>query len=163
MDMSKVNELEKIATKINLKLRLNNSALILKIPVPIIYTSKGLIAQPSTVDYTGIVQGGQFIAYDAKECMSKTSFPLSNIHQHQLEYLEMVRDLGGLAFFLIHMKTIYPDKGYIVPTSLVHKYWYGNERRSIPVSDLSDAWLTPLTEEYIIKIQEMKDVLLDRD
>ena len=52
----KVNELEKSANAANWKYRKKKKALILKVPVPILYTRKGLIAQTSTVDYTGLVQ-----------------------------------------------------------------------------------------------------------
>lgn len=98
---SRGSELEKKANKVNLKKRLDKKALILKIPVPIIRTRKGLIPKPSTVDFAGLLEGGTFIAFDAKETKVKTRFDLKNIHQHQLEYLNAVRDLGGLAFFLV--------------------------------------------------------------
>jgi recombination protein U len=94
-------ELEKRANKLNLKKRLNKEALILQIPVPIIMTKNGIVPKQSTVDFAGLIKGGKFIAFDAKETKVKTRFDLSNIHQHQLEYLMMVRELGGLAFFLI--------------------------------------------------------------
>lgn len=95
------NELEKKAEKANLVSRQKKQSLILKVPTPMLITNKGLIPQQSTVDYVGILQGGLFIAYDAKETQSKTSIPLQNIKQHQLDYLNRVNDLGGLAFFMI--------------------------------------------------------------
>lgn len=158
--MSKTNELEKLANKTNIKLRQNNIALIMKVPVPIMYTAKGLVAQASTVDYTGLILGGKYVAFDAKECQSKTSFPLANIHQHQLLYLELVQKLGGLAFFMIHLKTLYPDKVFITPISLVQQYWYKNNsnRKSIPVKDFQDRWLTDIND-YIDKIKEIENEL----
>jgi len=120
--MLKVNELEKKANKTNLRYRKLKQALILKVPTPILYTRKGLVAQQSTVDYTGLMKGGQFIAFDAKETQSKTSFPLANIHQHQLTYLELVEELGGQAFFLIHFKKLTTTQAYITPIPLVSRY-----------------------------------------
>ena len=131
----RVNQLEKRANKANLNYRKAKEALILKVPVPILYTSKGLIAQRSTVDYTGLIKGGKFIAFDAKETKSKTSFPLSNIHDHQLNYLELVEELGGIGFFLIHFTQLYDNEAFVTPLSIVKKYWYGNTRKSIPIKD----------------------------
>lgn len=99
--MQRGKKLEKKAEALNLKQRIEKKSLILKIPVPMIFTKKGLIPQPSTVDFAGLLKGGQFIAFDAKQTKVKTRFDLGNIHQHQLEYLNLVRDLDGLAFFLI--------------------------------------------------------------
>ena len=85
--MQRKNELEKRANKANLKYRKSKKAVIQKVRTPILYTRKGLIAQQSTVDYTGIIAPkGQGIAFDAKETKNKTSFPLKNIHQHQLNF-----------------------------------------------------------------------------
>jgi recombination protein U len=137
--MKKTNELEKRANKANLKYRKTKKALIQKVPTPILYTRKGLIAQQSTVDYTGILAPkGRGIAFDAKETKIKTSFPLANIHQHQLNFLELFEALGGVAFFLIHFKSIYDDKAFKTPVSLVKKYWDGDERKSIPFEDFKE-------------------------
>ena len=37
--------------------------------------------QPSTTDYNGVYKG-RHIDFEAKETRNKTSFPLSNIHEH---------------------------------------------------------------------------------
>ena len=49
---------------------------------------------PSTTDYNG-VYNGYYIDFEAKETKNKTSFPLNNIHAHQVE----------------HMKNTYHQKG----------------------------------------------------
>lgn len=144
------NQLEKSAEKVNLKYRKAKKALILKVPVPILVTAKGLIAQSSTVDYTGIIKGGQFLAFDAKETQSKTSFPLVNIHQHQLTYLQIVEDLGGIAFFLIHFKKVYEKQAFITPIPVVTKYWEGlMGRKSIPLKGFNKKWLVNI-DDYLI-------------
>ena len=156
--MLKGNELEKSAARANVAYKKNNKALILKIPVPILYTKNGLVAQQSTVDFAGLIHGGQFIAFDAKETKSKTSFPLSNIHQHQLNYLEIVQNLGGISFFLVHFKELHADKAYITPLSLVQFYWHGGSRKSLPISDFPDTWLVD-PQNYLTKVIEMKEIL----
>jgi recombination protein U len=157
----KINELEKLANAENIKLRKDEEALILKVPVPILYTNKGMIVKQSTVDYVGIIKGGTFVAYDAKETESKTSFPLANMEQHQIEYLRFVKNLGGLAFFLIHFKNLYKDKMFITPLSLVTHYYDNKEgRRSLPIKDFNLNWLTPINT-YLTKVLEMKEELLN--
>lgn len=43
---------------------------------------------PSTTDYNGVYQG-YYIDFEAKETKNKTSFPLNNIHDHQVEHMKM--------------------------------------------------------------------------
>ncbi len=44
---------------------------------------------PSTTDYNG-VWNGYYIDFEAKETESKTSFPLKNIHDHQIKHMKAV-------------------------------------------------------------------------
>lgn len=146
-----VNQLEKKANAVNLKYRKAKKALVLKVPIPILITPRGLIAQTSTVDYTGVIKGGKFLAFDAKETQSRTSFPLANIHQHQLTYLEIVEELNGIAFFLIHFKALYKNRAYVTPISLISSYWDGKKgRKSIPIKVFKDGWLVDI-DNYLTK------------
>jgi recombination protein U len=154
----KGNELEKRANRQNILYRKNNKALILKVEVPIIITRKGLVAKQSTVDYTGTLNGGKSIAFDAKETQSKTSFPLTNIEDHQLAYLRFQQNLGGIAFFMIHFKKVYPDKVFITPIELIETYKNGNGRKSIPFKDFKDEWLIEI-ENYLDKVIDMENEL----
>ena len=45
--------------------------------------------EPSTLDYTGIYKN-KYLEFDAKETKSKTSFPLTNIHNHQLKHIQKI-------------------------------------------------------------------------
>jgi recombination protein U len=155
---SKGNDLEKRANRQNILYRKDDRALILKVEVPIIITGKGLVAKQSTVDYTGVLKGGKAIAFDAKETQNKTSFPLSNIKDHQLAYLGFHQKLGGIAFFMIHFKKVYENKVYITPVSLIEKYKFGNERKSIPFKDFKKEWLVEI-ENYLDKVNEMEKEL----
>lgn len=56
--------------------------------------------QKSTVDYIGAVQGIP-VCFDAKECCVKT-FPLANIHPHQVSFMDEFEKQKGIAFFLIY-------------------------------------------------------------
>ena len=83
-------------------------ALIQKIPTPITpvsidktsrHITLAYFDQKSTVDYIGAVQGIP-VCFDAKECNTDT-FPLQNIHEHQVVFMENFEKQMGIAFFLI--------------------------------------------------------------
>ncbi len=83
-------------------------ALVRKVPTPITpieidkatrHITLAYFDQKSTVDYIGVVQGIA-VCFDAKECQADT-FPLQNIHAHQVEYMELFERQGGIAFFLL--------------------------------------------------------------
>ena len=148
-----MNELESALNKQNLILRKKDEALIVKKEVPLQVTERGIVATMSTVDYTGLVKGGKFIAFEAKETQSKTSIPLSNIKQHQLNYLELVKSLGGIVFFVIHFKKV-SEEIYIVPITLISRYFYNENRKSIPISEFKDEWKTNIND-YLTKGLEL--------
>ncbi len=113
-------------------------AIVDEVPIPITITEdngryiKGFKKSKSTVDYVGISHG-KGIAFDAKSTKNKTSFPLSNVHEHQVEYLIKFHDQGGKAFFLIEFEKHH--KFFFVPITFFLKYWDGakkGERKSIP-------------------------------
>ena len=56
--------------------------------------------QVSTVDYVGVAQGVP-ICFDCKECVADT-FPLQNVHAHQVKYMKDFEAQGGIAFLLIY-------------------------------------------------------------
>ena len=53
----------------------------------------------STVDYIGAVQGIP-ICFDAKECAVDT-FPMMNIHEHQVKFMEDFEEQGGISFIIL--------------------------------------------------------------
>ena len=83
-------------------------ALIQKIPTPITpvrmdkehrQITLAYFEQRSTVDYIGAVQGIP-VCFDAKECNTDT-FPIHNIHEHQVVFMENFERQKGIAFLLI--------------------------------------------------------------
>lgn len=91
---------------------INDIAVIHKKPTPITISNveyhsrtdavitKAFFKTPSTTDYNGIYKG-KYIDFEAKETTSSTSFPLKNIHPHQIEHLKKVAKHGGIAFLII--------------------------------------------------------------
>jgi recombination protein U len=94
-----------------------NKAVIHKKPTPIkvVHVSypsrqaaeitKAFYTTPSTTDYNGIYQGW-YLDFEAKETSNKTSFPLQNIHPHQIEHLIRVREHGGIGFVIIAFTSV---------------------------------------------------------
>lgn len=100
--------LEELVNRTNEQYREKGLALIQKIPTPITpvrmdkenrHITLAYFEQRSTVDYIGAVQGIP-VCFDAKECCTDT-FPLANIHSHQVEFMQSFEKQGGVAFFLI--------------------------------------------------------------
>ncbi|MER2088952.1 Holliday junction resolvase RecU [Sporosarcina sp. JAI121] len=75
---------------------------------------------PSTTDFNGVWQG-KYIDFEAKETKSSTSFPLQNIHDHQVEHMKSVSKQDGVVFFIIKFTTL--DRYFIVPYDNFEKYW----------------------------------------
>ena len=73
----------------------------------------------NAVDYIGAVQGIP-VCFDAKEC-SVDTFPLSNIHPHQVEFMNAFEQQGGIAFFLIFFS--HADLFYYLPLRDLVKFW----------------------------------------
>ena len=100
--------LEDLVNRTNEQYAQKKLALIQKIPTPITpvrmdkenrHITLAYFEQRSTVDYIGVVQGIP-VCFDAKECCVDT-FPLSNIHPHQVTFMEAFEQQGGIAFFVI--------------------------------------------------------------
>lgn len=122
----------------------NNIAVVYKKPTPIKLVKmdyeKGKIVeayfqQPSTTDYNGVYKG-YYIDFEAKETNNLTSFPMSNIHAHQIKHLHSVKQHGGIAFILVYFKK--KDEIYLLDGSIVYDFYTSNERKSIPYQTFKD-------------------------
>ena len=85
---------------------------------------------PSTTDYNGIYKG-RYIDFEAKETKNKTSFPLSNIHKHQIEHLKSIIKHGGIAFLIVRFITY--NKTYYLDAKELMAFLNNNDRKSIPI------------------------------
>lgn len=118
----------------------NNIALIYKKPTPIKVTKveydkskirEAFFETQSTLDYNGIYQG-KYIEFDAKETKSKTSFPISNIHIHQLEHIKQVILHKGIVFLIVRFTLL--NKDYLLMGNDLINFINNNSRKSIPLS-----------------------------
>jgi len=97
---------------------------------------------PSTTDYNGIFDG-KYIDFEAKECHSKTSFPFSSIYKHQIEHLQSVIELKGIAFIILRMA--HYDETYLIKASDFISYYSKQKRKSLPYSWISkNGYLIPI-------------------
>lgn len=138
--------LETLIEHANEQYKAKGAALIQKVATPwtVIRRGKQIVsafpAEKSTVDFIGVAKGWNPcpIAFDAKQCKSKTIFPLANIEQHQLDFLEGWRYQGGTAFLLIEMTEL--RKIFKVELDTILMYWHEGlvgGVKSIPVRDFA--------------------------
>lgn len=91
---------------------------------------EGYFKTPSTTDYNGIYKG-KYIDFEAKETKSKTSFPLKNIHNHQIKHLESIKKHGGIVFLIIRFSTL--NKTYLLKIEDL-LFFLNSSKKSIPLS-----------------------------
>lgn len=121
----------------------NDKAIIYKKPTPITiskvnYPSRveavikeGYFRTPSTTDYNGVYRG-KYIDFEAKETRSHTSFPLGNIHAHQIEHLRRICKHGGIGFLIVRFTTI--NKTFLLTYEALESFLNSSDRKSIPIT-----------------------------
>ena len=136
--------LEDFINRTNEVYRESDLALIQKIPTPITpinidkttrHITLAYFDQKSTVDYIGVVQGVP-VCFDAKECNEDT-FPLANIHEHQMEFMRRWQRQQGIAFFLIYFTS--RDEFYYLTYDLAQVFFdrmASGGRKSFRINEL---------------------------
>ena len=85
---------------------------------------------PSTTDYNGIYKG-KYIDFEAKEVKNKTSFPLSNIHSHQINHLKNITQHGGIGFIIVRFSSL--NETYYLSCKNLLNFIETQKRKSIPI------------------------------
>ena len=130
--------LEAMLNESNRYYLINNIAVIYKKPTPIGVVKvkyhnkkkiidKGYFESPSTLDYNGLYRG-KYIDFEAKETKNKTSFPLSNIHPHQIQHIRRVLEHQGIVFIIIKINSFI----YLIRGEDFIDFIDTNTRKSIP-------------------------------
>jgi len=139
----------------------NKKAYIYKKPTPIQITKvdypsrnqaiikEAYFKEPSTTDYNGIYKG-KYIDFEAKETNNKTSFPLENIHKHQIKHIENIYFSGGICFLIVRFNKL--NITYLLMAKDFLNFINENQRKSIPINYF---------EEYGYKIEEKYNPRLD--
>ena len=118
-----------------------NIAFIYKKPTPIQITKveyknndvrikEAFFKEPSTTDYNGLYKG-KYIDFEAKETLSKTSFPLDNIHKHQIKHIRNIINNGGIGFIIVRFNKL--GRNYLLLGKDLIDFIDANERKSIPL------------------------------
>ncbi|MCI8280469.1 MAG: Holliday junction resolvase RecU [Lachnospiraceae bacterium] len=137
--------LEEFLNRTNEKYLENGLALIQKVPTPITpiridkesrHITLAYFEQKSTVDYIGAVQGIP-VCFDAKECHTD-AFPLQNVHEHQIVFMENFEKQGGVAFLILFFS--HRNEFYYLPHKRLMEFWErakGGGRKSFRYEELS--------------------------
>lgn len=141
----------------------NNIAFIYKKPTPIQVTKvdysknnavikEAYFKEPSTTDYNGLYKG-KYIDFEAKETDSLTSFPLSNIHKHQIEHIKNIVNNQGIGFLIIRFNKL--NKTFLLLGSDLISFIANNAKKSIPLEYFNNnAYL--IEERYIPRVDYLK-------
>lgn len=137
-------DLEDIINNTNEYLRDKDIALIYKKPTPIgiskvsynnnkLSIDKAYFASKSTLDYNGLYQG-KYIEFEAKSTENKTSFPGSNIHDHQILHIRRVIKHNGVVFLIIRINNLI----YMLSGNNFLNYIDNHDRKSIPYNYIKE-------------------------
>lgn len=168
-------KLEQLVNESNEYYRYYDIAVIHKKPVPVqivkvSYPSrnKAVITEayykiPSTTDYNGIYKG-YYVDFDCKECNSLTSFPIKNVHDHQVKHLLSIKKHNGIAFLLINL--IKFNEYYLLDIDDFKPYWQNAKdglKKSIPITDIQKLGVK-INLSYKPSIDYLKgvDVLIEK-
>ena len=155
--------LEELINHTNDSYREKHLALIQKIPTPITpieiakesrHITLAYFEKKSTVDYIGAVQGIP-VCFDAKECSAST-FPLQNIHPHQVAFMQEFEQQGGIAFIILHFTAL--DEIYYMPLSHIMRFWNRMEeggRKSITYEEVDKSWRITAKRDMLVHYLEM--------
>lgn len=163
--------LEELINKTNDSYREKKLALIQKVPTPITpieidkasrHITLAYFDTKSTVDYIGAVQGIP-VCFDAKECAVKT-FPLQNIHPHQIAFMNEFEEQGGVAFIILSYTS--ENEIYYVPFEVIHGFWKRMEdggRKSFTYEEVvSKSWKIRRHRDILVHYLEQIQMDLDR-
>lgn len=162
--------LEDLLNRTNEKYRENHLALIQKIPTPITpinidketrHITLAYFEQKSTIDYIGAVQGIP-VCFDAKECHTDT-FPLANVHPHQIEFMRQFEEQDGIAFLLIAYT--HRDEFYYLPFRMLYHFWQRAQeggRKSFRYDELDTGYILPEVPGIFVPYLNMLQLDLEK-
>ena len=161
--------LEEFLNRTNEKYLEQGLALIQKIPTPITpvqidkehrHITLAYFEQRSTVDYIGAVQGLP-VCFDAKECSADT-FPLHNLHAHQVAFMEAFEKQEGIAFLIIYFSA--RNELYYMPFREIQMFWERAQeggRKSIRYDELNPRYFMELKNGCFVPYLDTLQIDLD--
>ena len=158
--------LEDLINRTNELYKEHGLCLVQKIPTPITpikmnedhsQITLAYFDQKSTVDYIGAVQGIP-VCFDAKEC-SQDTFALSNIHEHQVNFMGNWEDQDGLAFILIFFSE--RDVYYYLTFEKLKEFWDRMQeggRKSFRIEELDEKYFFTTKPNLLVPYLDMINV-----
>ena len=161
--------LEEFINRTNEKYMENGLALIQKVPTPITpinidketrHITLAYFDQKSTVDYIGAVQGIP-VCFDAKECSTDT-FPLQNLHEHQVIFMQNFEKQQGISFLIISYT--HRNELYYMRFSEILSFWERAQkggRKSFTYEEIDKTYRIHMSKGVMLHYLEalQKDIL----
>src|SRR5699024_2766247 len=150
--------LEELINRTNEQYREKKLALIQKVPTPITpikidkesrHITLAYFEKKSTVDYIGVVQSIP-VCFDAKECHSD-AFPLANIHEHQVRFMQDCESQGGVAFVLLYFDGL--DAFYYLRFEEMMRFWErgaSGGKKHFRFDELDQKWILTLERDGVL-------------
>ena len=150
--------LEDLLNRTNEKYLENGLALIQKIPTPITpinidkasrHITLAYFDQKSRVGYIGAVQGIR-VCFEARE-WNADSFPLGNIHEHQIRFMENFEKQDGIAFILIYFT--HKEEFYYLNFKQMQRFWNRAKeggRKSFRYDELDSSYFLPKVNGILV-------------
>lgn len=150
--------LEEMINRTNEQYRDKHLALIQKVPTPITpikidkesrHITLAYFEKKSTVDYIGAVQGIP-VCFDAKECKTD-SFPLANIHEHQVTFMKDFEQQGGISFLLLYFTA--RDEYYYLRYEMMKTFWDRGQnggKKHFSYTELETSFFLPRTGSSVL-------------
>ena len=164
--------LEELINRTNEQYREKGLALIQKVPTPITpikidqrhrHITLAYFDKKSTVDYIGAVQGIP-VCFDAKECQTDV-FPLANIHEHQLQFMQEFEKQKGISFLLLYFSE--ENLFYYLRLRELQKFWKRREeggRKSFRIDELDTSFFLAGEQGVLVPYLEgLQKDLMTRD
>jgi len=163
--------LEEMVNRSNDQYRDMGLCLVQKIPTPITpieidkehrHITLAYFEQKSTVDYIGAAQGIP-ICFDAKESKTDT-FPMANVHEHQVNFMEDWEKQGGISFLLVFYSM--RDSILYLPFRDLKRFWDRAESggpKSAKLEEMDLSFVLPHGQVLVPYLDGIKKDLEERD
>lgn len=166
--------LENLLNQTNEFYRLKKRAVIHKKPTPVqvvkvhypqrsaAVISEAYYRHASTTDYNGIYRG-YYIDFEAKETKNKSSFPLKNLHEHQIQHMRECYEQSGIVFIIFYFSTL--QKFYLLEFQELERFLTRDSanRQSLPLEYIQQfGYPLSLTIQSTLDYLSVIDTLIEK-
>ena len=90
------------------------------------------------------------------------TFPLQNVHPHQVQFMKEFEEQGGIAFLILHFTAM--DEIYYLPFRELYGYWNRMEeggRKSFTYDEIDKSWRIGHYRDILVHYLELIQKDLD--